>query len=557
MKAAELIAYLKVNGAQEAQQHLRRFSTAFDSAGNSAARAGAKMLSMVNPFQSLGASLAGASIVGGIGLIGYKAIEASAQIEQLTARFGALNGSMAAGQSKMAWLKDFAKTTAGEFADLAEAGSLIEAGGMNIERILPMVNNVASAFGATRENIMELASAFVRLPSGVIGESMEIFRRFGITAGDLAAQGIKFSLGGQLKSSVADVFEALQRISQDKFGKIAEAMKNTFAVKLSNFQDSWFQMLARIGDVMLPWAKAAVDTITTVFNYAAQDGGVIDKLLGGGKKSGGEDAQVGRLQDALFRGAAYLMTVIQYAPKVFKGVVDQFGAVFDHGAKSLHEVVANWTSGAFWWKLAEAFTNLGFLIMKPLAILVDKVMAFTGMHHNERTYAEQLEIDKATTAQAFKRYMTANTVAWDRQNPITTWNPVAGAAGVPGAEGMVPAAQKLYEDMIAFSKAPPPETSPSGEFMKAGSNVAGMLGQIATHTRKTAENTAPRDLRRYALGGGDLAQRGLTPVELSAYRRGHPLPQVTVQMSGHRSFEASLSDLIAQAVTKMKIQGAL
>lgn len=80
---------------------------------------------------------------------------------------------------------------------------------------------------------------------------------------------------------------------------------------------------------------------------------------------------------------------------------------------------------------------------------------------------------------------------------------------------------------------------------------------IERNTRKTAEYAKMGyDLRKYALGGGDLGAMGVTPTEF--YRgRGKGNGSVTVEVRRGMGLDMTFSDLVQQAVMKMKMNGTI
>ncbi len=80
----------------------------------------------------------------------------------------------------------------------------------------------------------------------------------------------------------------------------------------------------------------------------------------------------------------------------------------------------------------------------------------------------------------------------------------------------------------------------------------GPIQQIAKATAETARNTRSLvQMRRFALGGGDIGRLGVTPVELAQIRRA---PTVVVQ--GGDEFSLLLGEMIQAAIMQMQRQGA-
>lgn len=239
---------------------------------------------------AVGAALAtlAAATAGAVGLfaaaaatltkLGRAGVETAAEMQRLESIFVALTGSVDRARERMAFLQRFAQTSVFEFPDIVRVASQLEAFGLNIERVLPLISQMAAAFGVDPSNLEQLANAFGRLAAGQFGEAMEAFRRFGISAGDLMAEGIRISASGQIQSSVREVMGALERIIQSRFGRVAAIMGGTLAVQLSNLQDAFTKIKAQIGEAILPVVQQFVSAMGKAVAFLQESG--VFKTLG-------------------------------------------------------------------------------------------------------------------------------------------------------------------------------------------------------------------------------------------------------------------------------------
>lgn len=319
---------------------LDRFKTQYESVGalTGALSAGASLsptaavaaLAGANPVvMTIGAALAAlaATAAGVVGVVGastaalYKlgraGTETAAEMQRLEAIFVALTGSVDVARQRMEFLQRFAQTSVFEFPDIVRVAAQLEAFGLNIERLLPSLSQMAAAFGVDPVNLEQLANAFGRLAAGQFGEAMENFRRFGISAGDLMAEGIRISASGQIQSSVREVMDALERIIQSRFGRVAAIMGGTLAVQLSNLQDAFTKIRTQIGEAILPVVQRFVDAIGRAVAFLEQSG-IFARLGERIAQIAGNPQFIEMATRALFTAVA----VLEVLPAIVKSGID-------------------------------------------------------------------------------------------------------------------------------------------------------------------------------------------------------------------------------------------
>lgn len=285
------------------------------------------------------AALAGSMVVWGgsarlLLRLGQAAVPVAAELQQLEAVFAALTGSADTARKRMEYLVRFAETSVFEFPDLVRVATQLEAFGLNIERLLPLIAQMGAVFGANREHLMMLASAFGRMAAGQFGEAMEIFRAFGISAGDLMAEGIRVSASGEIQSSVREVFAALERIIQARFGRVAAIMGGTLAVQLSNLRDSVTRLLADIGRALLPTVQQFVGSIQRALQFLQQTR--LGQFLG---ERVTQILQNARVTELALRAIFTAVAVIEALPNIVQAGIDIFTRFFTFLSKILNAIV--------------------------------------------------------------------------------------------------------------------------------------------------------------------------------------------------------------------------
>lgn len=368
---------------------LQRFKSQYESleAIAGAASAGAALspsgvlaaLASTNPLViALGAAIATltAVLTGAIGIfagsagalyaIGRAAVPTAAELQQLEAVFVALTGSAAKAQERMQYLLRFAETSVFEFPDLVRVATQLEAFGLNIQRILPLITQMAAAFGANRETLEMLANAFGRMAAGQFGEAMEAFRRVGISAGDLMAEGIRISASGEIQSSVREVFAAIERIAQARFGNVAAVMGATLAVQLSNLRDSFTRLLAEIGRAILPALAPIIERIQSVARFLESSG--LARAFG---ERIAQILQNQQLLDTATRALFTAVAVIEMLPQIVQAGIQVISSFLQMIYRAF-ETIAGWL------RRFGIDAQLGGLSLAPLMQVFDLIQRRTN-----------------------------------------------------------------------------------------------------------------------------------------------------------------------------------
>ena len=458
-----------------------------------------RVVSAVGEIASTLAKVGLAAVVAGIALV-EQAIKAANEWEKLGRIMTALTGSADAAAQKIQFIKQYGLTSLVKTKDLAEASVELEAMGMNAERVIPLIGNIATAFGGGREKIMELATAMGRITTGEFGQSMRVFRRFGIGAGDLMAQGIQIGAGNHINATAEQFAAAFENIAIKKFGKIALTFRDTFAIALVDIGDKWNLLLDGFGSAWLPFLEKVLSGLTEIMQFLTDTGimGDLGKAWSDGLEKvfnalGGMDG----LRGAIF----YFVAVLESLPTVihdaFSTVMSNMPAMFD----------------AF----INAFNIVGTVITTVVNIAIYSFVLMRNVLH--------------TTIEALKYIPGLQglpTVGWQNLPKGINIPQIAPGTTMEGLfnsakdkfnqNGYLDGIQSRKDELerkhqIAMNQ---PKDSPLDPKAFPFFNQNAELGQIARNTHKTAHNTEKAlDFKKYMLGGGSLAQSGMgiTPVD--------------------------------------------
>ncbi|MCG8406748.1 MAG: hypothetical protein MI923_16250 [Phycisphaerales bacterium] len=183
-------------------------------------------------------TIAGTAAVGAGTLLLKQGIGLNAEFEKYRLTLETVQRSQAKANADIAWIIRFAKTTPFEVQGLAETTAQLEAFGLNARKWLPLVGDLAAAFGGTEEKVQQLVRAISFLRTGASGEAFETLRRVGISRSEFESRGIEFDKGGQLKSDSEEALDALADIIQTRFGGMMDRLSRTFTGTISNIKDT-------------------------------------------------------------------------------------------------------------------------------------------------------------------------------------------------------------------------------------------------------------------------------------------------------------------------------
>lgn len=220
------------------------------------------------------------------------------QFELLDKRMASLMGSVAGGEQATAWIKQFAKNTPLEVADVTEAFALLKSYGLDpMDGSLQAIVDKNEQLGGGMERLQGISSALgqafakQKLQTEEILQLVErgvpVWGMLEKITGKNAAQLSKLATEGRLGR---DVIKALvDEIGKSAAGAAAEGM-NTLTGKVSNLKDVWADFQDRI-------AKSGA------LDFAKQKLGEVADKIAQMDKDGRLDKLATALSEAFIRGA--------------------------------------------------------------------------------------------------------------------------------------------------------------------------------------------------------------------------------------------------------------
>ena len=545
---------MTAKAAQQYAQLMKHAGTGMNSFASSAGTVSSSLTGLVstgfNPLimalEAVGMATFGAAA--GFFAFTKSAVTEAMSIQKLTATYAALSGGVGAAAQKIKFLQDYSKTSINQFDDLAEAGTLLEASGLRVERFVKSIDLLSGVFGGGKEKVLELSSAFGRLASGQMGESMEIFRRFGITAGDFMKEGLHMNGQGQLQATTEQALTAVEHIIKRKAGTFGDLVKDGLTLKFSNLHDAWNRLLEGFGKSWFPLVGRIVDSVTQFANFlnsgnffqglGAQFASVFDNLLGVGDGGG--------IQKFL----AYLAAGVERLPDLLSavgGAVKSFMGMLKDGIV--------WTFNA----IGHTAENLMRFMNATLRREINTMRAIAGTVVNE---AHRFGMFRDVDGDKLKVPLSSKQLGQQdfKFAPVKDFSELMGRGmdglmntlGAPfGAMGgnLNKRADDIFKQFQEYQKTPQAGVDGS-QYGMFGDNYMQQINQIAQNTQKTATATAHMaDLKKFSLGGGDLGQMGVTAAEM--YGRG----KGSIQVHGNEGmFKSWVHSVVSEALLQHERQ---
>lgn len=97
---------------------------------------------------------------------------------------------------------------------------------------------------------MQFAGALGRLKSGQFGESMEIFRRFGLGRQVLEQYGARFGANGSPIGDPEELLAAVERAVKGRFGSLDRIMGGSSMARYTSMLDAFQRLLVKVGDAL-------------------------------------------------------------------------------------------------------------------------------------------------------------------------------------------------------------------------------------------------------------------------------------------------------------------
>lgn len=221
---------------------------------------------------------------------GKSIIGVAAEVEQFQIQLNVMYKSAVLGAEKLRWAMEAATRTPFQLPEIIKATVQLKAFGLEAERWLTTIGDLAAGMAVPLEQV---TMVFGRIKAGQFGEAMEQLRRMGISAPALIAEGIKFTGGGQIVSSISDVLLGVERVVQDRFKGLMSAQMETMAGTISNLKDWWYRIRLMLSEEIFGVIKSDLRYILDKISEWSKSGALQDwaKNISKWMKNAYEDAK--------------------------------------------------------------------------------------------------------------------------------------------------------------------------------------------------------------------------------------------------------------------------
>ena len=439
--------------------------------------------------------------------------------------------------------------------ELQNAGGILEEAGLNLTRVLPLVNTLGNALGGTQGKALAAANALRNIAEEPTRRDP---RQFGINASDFRSVGGVFSRNGKLVKDFEATFSEIEAIIKRKFGNVDSYLQDTFARRVAGLKNSFEVASTAFGEGFLSDVREGGGQCRELFGYLSDSSLAstvgknlaegFDSLLGKGdffnKAISLGVAALDQLPTILSESWKWLTEIGATVKTLFKDAVNGIGDF-------LHSVINSAVSSLY--SGLNTICHTAGDLLKTASSIVDLIPGHDPLTsaklygqgarllspHNDLVAPRFFEDGKGNntlTSDNLGKSLSALGKFAEPQFIADIFN--RGREIYRGFPGQTPTAAKAVASNVLFMG---DDAAGAQKRFSMMANIGQVLfftrlyeplQQIASATRITAENTG-RDLKKFALGGGPLGQLGATPVEFQAFRTAEP-GAVLMRRSGYR-----------------------
>ncbi len=257
------------NAFANAQMQLNR-------TGRQADQANKRFVNLNNAFNKTAKLMGGLLGAGSVGALFSKSISESSNLEQYRNTLEiVLKDAKKAGET-MKWAASFANKTPFETGEVVEATVKLSAYGMEAQKVLPTVGNMAGVMGKSLDQAVEAVA------DAQTGE-LERLKEFGITKQMIIDQGNKIMRGKEIVNNKGQITDqaafnkALFSLMDERFKGGMDKQAKTFKGIMSTITGVFSSSLARMAGMSSDGTIKAGSLFDTVKKKALQVGDILQK----------------------------------------------------------------------------------------------------------------------------------------------------------------------------------------------------------------------------------------------------------------------------------------
>lgn len=377
--------------------------------------------------------------------------QAGTEMESMEARLKGITKSSREAKALLQFARELAIPSIFTTQQLEESAVRLAAQGNDPRRMLPVISKIGIAMGADEERLRMYTRAVNLMASGLMPEA-EVMSAMGVSKGEMAAKGVKFSANSKLLSDAKTTLDIFEKIVNEKYGNMEREAQNTSAAIHASLIDAFTGLNREVGKVVNESLKPFEKSLASIINMVGQSN--FPQLL-----ARNMTAPIRELTGVMNVGSsamkdfmAVLASMASIIPGNLAGAIAKFKSLFDPNVPVLKKVE---NAG----RLGSMFLTKG----GPLGALFD-VTGKVG----------------PSAIETFQKYRKS----LDQKNVISS-----APTGV------------------TYKPPAPMPDDPDGKKKRTRH-----LQKIENNTKKTADLL---DLRKQTIGGGAIGSLGVTGAELA------------------------------------------
>lgn len=144
-------------------------------------------------------------------------------------------------------LRSYAALTPFQENETFKAGEMLASNKMDVMGWIRTAGDLASAKATQGVQLEDVVNVLTRINSGDFGKAMIRLRQMGISLADLRSQGLQFSKNNEFKGTTEQMLDAVQRIVEQRYGGMTEALSQTLNGRMSTIKDYFLQLGIDVG----------------------------------------------------------------------------------------------------------------------------------------------------------------------------------------------------------------------------------------------------------------------------------------------------------------------
>ena len=193
------------------------------------------------------------SLTGIIGMLGGKTlydllIGNNAQIEIAQQAMQETMKSADKAAQTIQRLRSYAALSPFQETETIQSGEMLASNGMDVMKWINNAGDLAAAKQIQGIDLGDVTDVVTRINSGDFGKAMIRMRQMGISLADFRAQGLEFTKNNTFMGTSDQMLDALQKIIQQRFGGMSQALGETFTGRISTIKDIIQQIGMDLGE---------------------------------------------------------------------------------------------------------------------------------------------------------------------------------------------------------------------------------------------------------------------------------------------------------------------